>query len=1180
MAKESERIEERDEPTRIGGIDYPDEVIRALLERRLVVFAGAGVSMDAPTSLPNFDGLVREFEASTRQARAERETIDQYLGRIQFERKVEVHARVIRLLTRNEPLPNQNHTNLLKLFGSSGAVRLVTTNFDLMFEEAAETLGWKLKSYTAPAMPRARDFKGIVHLHGSIEDEMSMVLTKGDFGGAYTQPGWAATFLADLVRGSTVLFVGYSGSDILPDYLLTNIHETSDSRLVMLRNQHDEPIDQQSGIDVVKYQSSSRDDHLTLSRSLGRLGELFYLDMSQWREAIKIAAANLGPDRESDEETMRIGLRRLETTRYFVEAVNDMPWVRWLDANGYLKSLFTADPLTQSDECLACLVAHLCIRDEPAFLLSVLERHGLRMSKCLWRHLIFAICRTEIQGVSLAQWTSIILQHPVERMEGDALYALAKACHERSDTEATLLMYQFLTRPMRVGTQSGWSRLEGNVQITEDVVDQDGGSLALHYCADTFDDQSIPILKRGLEIGIWSFRRRHELLKIWDEATDDYDPWSTEFNPFDPQFADDLPNGFDLMFVITRQQIHSLVKSDGDYADELIRRLAEASSPILRRLGVDAVEIRGDSNDETKAAWLIDNVKGGDRELVSEVSRLLERVFRSLCSETQSRLVDWLMSWEEIPGRPIKNIVCAKARWLHLLASVDPSSHAVANAIEELERIDPNAMAKRLPERAFEITETGFIDHPKPFSVEDLLSQRAADWLQDLIAWRYPGEWMWSEERRGLQQIVQQACVQEFRWGNDLAMGLIDLENLSTDLWEAVLAAWHDEGCAIDDWSSVLDVLAFVLERKDLSRGVAWVLVRFAKDAGGSELYERANRLAADMWRENSDDAEGWLGSGLLYASWNSAAGQIPMYWVEVAKRLLDRSVVSDRVETELKRAVPDILDFNSQQSTVGKVTLGAWFRVLYQLDEEWAKEELVPMFVTSQDGFEAAWEGFLWTFQGTLWMPDIMMDHVEGAIANRQQINTDEGAGIPRLVSYLCCTQEPAVSHRLFQVLCTTANDAESLGNDIAGFVIGIRSLLRRMDVQHRIRLWGSWLRDHLEHRRNGIPRGLLEGEVWELLTLIPVMLPAVPEIVDVLTDFPLDGSDTNSFDMIFHRVDVNDFPREYTKLMLYLDRYDLDDWQWNHNKKHIDKLIANEAVPLDQRRRLQDLKFKHMID
>lgn len=1180
MAKESKAIEPRDEPTRIGGIDYPDEVIRALLERRLVVFAGAGVSMDAPTSLPNFDGLVCEFEASTGKRREARETIDQYLGRLKFRCKVEVHAEVIRMLTQNEPRPNRNHTNLLKLFGSSEAVRLVTTNFDLMFEEAAQSLGWKLKSHLAPALPQARDFRGIVHIHGTIEDEISLILTKRDFGRAYITPGWAAAFLSELAQEFTILFVGYSGNDILPDYLLTAISETTEYGRYVMRRQGDVSIDPQSGVEVVQYPSSSRDDHCTLARSLGRLGTLFHMDKTGWREAIKIAAANLGPDRKSYKETIRVGLRRLETTRYLAAAVNDMSWVRWLDDHGYLESIFTSGPLTPSQERLANLVARLCVRDDPDFLLSLLGRHRLQMSECLWQELIFAIHQTDTRDVSFAQWTSILLQQPIDRMEGDALYILSKTCRERNDVGALLLLYRFLTTPLRTGRQCVWSGFEGNVKITEDVIENDGGSLALHHCADMFEYQSVAVQKQGLELGIGSFSRRHELLKIWGEATDDYDPWSTEFNPFNPQVAEDQPDGFELAFIITRQQIHELVESDVVYAHDLIRQLAQAPAPILRRLGVDAVGVRRDLDEESKAAWLMENVRVGDRECVNEVSRLLERIFRGLRAETQCRLVDWLMSWEDIQGRPIEGIVDSKARWMQLLESVDPGSQAVVNAIEELESIDLNAMAKRLPERAFEITEMGLIDHPKPFSVEDLLSKRAADWLQDLVAWRYPGEWLWSEERRGLQQIVQQACVRKFDWGNELAMGLIERLNSGTDLWEAVLAAWHDESCAVDDWSSVLDALAFVIERSDLSRGIAWVLVRFAKDAEGSDLFERANRLAAEMWRNNSDDAEGWMGSGLLYASWNSAAGQVPMYWVEVAKRLIAGSVASERLKTELKSKVSDLVRPVTQQSTVGKVTIGAWFHVFYRLDEDWAKEALMPTFAASQGGFEAAWEGFLWTFQATLWIPEEMLDYVESAITHRQQINTEHGAMIARLVSYLCCTRESGMAHRLFQLLCTTANDAESLGHDVADFVIGVRSLLRRMDVRRRALLWESWLREHLARRRNGIPRGLVDGEVWELLTLIPVMLPAVPEVVDVLTDFPLDQSATNNLDMIFHRVDVDDFPREYAKLMLYLDRYQLDRWQWDYHKEHVDKLIANEAVPLDQRKRLRDLKFKHMID
>ena len=116
MAKESGRIEPRDEPTSIGGIDYPDEVICALLERRLVVFAGAGVSMDAPTSLPSFEGLIQKIEQLTRQKRSDGESHDLYLGRIADDPDMNVRGVVAHLLNEENSRPNNNHLNLLRLF--------------------------------------------------------------------------------------------------------------------------------------------------------------------------------------------------------------------------------------------------------------------------------------------------------------------------------------------------------------------------------------------------------------------------------------------------------------------------------------------------------------------------------------------------------------------------------------------------------------------------------------------------------------------------------------------------------------------------------------------------------------------------------------------------------------------------------------------------------------------------------------------------------------------------------------------------------------------------------------------------------------------------------------------------------------------------------------------------------
>ena len=1180
MADEPERIEPRDEPTRIGGIDYPDEVIRALLERRLVVFAGAGVSMACPSHLPNFDGLIKEFEHQTGRCRLDGESYDQYLGRNDIEHGVNVHGVVERRLNQGVPRPNPNHLNLLRLFGSADNVRLVTTNFDHMFEQACGPLGWSVESFVAPLLPTATDFKGIVHLHGSLEYPERMVLTDTDLGRAYLSEGWVSRFLSELVRRYTVLFVGYSSRDLMPRYLLSAIRDASAGKLYMLHPSGEQQIARQIGIHPVPYHQDSKDDHSVMVRSLGRLGTLFSQSLDEWRSSIENAVACEDQVQPADEEIVRLALRMPATTAYFVNAADCISWVQWLDVNGYLTPVFTAGAQTQSVELLGHLVARQCIRDDPAYLLSLIERHRFVMSDRLWQQMIFAIRENKTDGVSLAQWVTVLLQQPLEHMEGFALGSLANACHSQGDASAALILYEFLCAPRYIGSQYYPPGHGSHVVLTGVTIQPNGGNIAIRYCVDTLEVQDEGVRRRMIEIGVRSFERRHELLKVWGKSTDACDPWSTVYDPMNRPDDQGEPEGFDLLCLVTRQQIHSVVKSGGDYADDLVRRLVASPVPILRRLAVDAVRVREDIDSEKKAAWLMRQARVRDQELTSEISRLLEGIFPDLSGGSQDRIVEWILDSEERDKSNDDMVNKKQSLWLRTLRRSDPSSEAVVSELHNLRRRSREAYAYPSRERLVNVGKAGFIHHPQPFAVEEMLAAPAGAWVDDLLSWKPAGGWMWDDERHGLLTNVRLACVREFEWGNDLARGLIVRENTSTDLWEAILMAWRDESCAVTDWSRVLDALTFIGCRKDLSSDIARTLVRFAKEVQNVDLFEIANPLVATMWRRNSDDAEGWLSSGLLYASWISAAGQIPMYWVEVANRLLDGSVASERLATELKHEVSEILHPASQRSTVGMVTLGAWFHVFFQLDEEWAREALLPMFGDAHAGFTAAWEGFLSTFRLTLCMPNEMLDYVEAAIANRQQIDTKHGVNVARFVSYLCCTRESEQAHHLFRVLCNTATDAQSLGDDTADFIIGVRSLLRQMDVQRRTKFWNSWLREHLSRRRNGLPSGLVEGEIWELLTLIPVMLPAAREIADVLIDFPVDVSARNNFGSIFHEVDVDDFPKQYAKLMLYFDQYELEQWEWKDNMEHIDKLIANEAVPLDQRKRLQELKLKFMID
>ena len=90
---------------KIADIDFPDPLLDALRDGKLVIFAGAGVSMGKPSCLPDFVGLADRIAAGTGQTRQNvedaegAEPVDRFLGRLQLA-GADVHARAAQALSR------------------------------------------------------------------------------------------------------------------------------------------------------------------------------------------------------------------------------------------------------------------------------------------------------------------------------------------------------------------------------------------------------------------------------------------------------------------------------------------------------------------------------------------------------------------------------------------------------------------------------------------------------------------------------------------------------------------------------------------------------------------------------------------------------------------------------------------------------------------------------------------------------------------------------------------------------------------------------------------------------------------------------------------------------------------------------------------------------------------------
>lgn len=145
-------------------------------------------------------------------------------GRDQVRKKL---ATLFSSLTKDAP--TITHESLIQLATNrKNKVRLVTTNFDRLFQQVITEKKIDIPVYSAPLLPipKKSSWDGIVYLHGllpesSDESELNrLVLTSGDFGLAYLTERWASRFVTELFKNYTICFVGYSINDPILRYIM------------------------------------------------------------------------------------------------------------------------------------------------------------------------------------------------------------------------------------------------------------------------------------------------------------------------------------------------------------------------------------------------------------------------------------------------------------------------------------------------------------------------------------------------------------------------------------------------------------------------------------------------------------------------------------------------------------------------------------------------------------------------------------------------------------------------------------------------------------------------------------------------------------------------------------------------------------------------------------------------
>src|SRR6185369_2818065 len=228
------------------GLSIPDELLVARDEGRVIFFCGAGVS-HACAGLLDFFGLAEKVTSGLGVSEddpilkliTEAQNLDQrtgFSGLISADRIFgllervftvrEIETAVANALKPASDVDLSARRIMLDLARSTeGKTRLVTTNFDLLFESCNASL----PSYKPPRLPdplRHDEFEGIIHLHGHVDEGYNgasgdgFVLSSSEFGHAYLAEGWATRFIRSVLEKYIVVFVGYAADDPPVLYLL------------------------------------------------------------------------------------------------------------------------------------------------------------------------------------------------------------------------------------------------------------------------------------------------------------------------------------------------------------------------------------------------------------------------------------------------------------------------------------------------------------------------------------------------------------------------------------------------------------------------------------------------------------------------------------------------------------------------------------------------------------------------------------------------------------------------------------------------------------------------------------------------------------------------------------------------------------------------------------------------
>jgi hypothetical protein len=1140
---------------KIKTIDFPEELLKAQTEGTLVIFAGAGVSMEQPSNYPNFDGLVDGIAKWARKERLKEEPPERFLGRLDHE-NFNIHQQVVKVLSSPKSKHNTLHENLLKLFRTPDQVKIVTTNFDVHFDSASlKVFEDKMpKVFKAPALPLGNDFSGIVYLHGSVdEDPKKLVLTDQDFGRAYLTEGWATRFLLAMFSRYTVLFIGYSHDDTVMHYLSRGLPPKDiKSRFAIVRDDKNFNEWGYRGIKTLLYPVKENTDHSQLGTAISSWAEHAKRGALETEQRIKEYVTGLPPSLDDEaKDYLKWAVKDIVTLRFFVRYAKNPEWLIWGYENKILDPLFSQENLSQIDKELSSWIVNNFVIEHCDTLFLILADYKKDLNPWFVNEITHYI--TIIEPIPekhvISKWVPIQIQHTKYSesnwLDSYGWVKLLKRTLLQDALIAATQLFEFITKPkLNLKKRIPWYKDELDKEPTV--------SSELEYLAEysTLNEVwEIDIKPRLSELAIefWpitiqNLNHAYHLLKSWDEPKTTWDPISWSRAAIEHHKQNTISETVDVLINSARDCLEWALLNFPQVGQSWIEYLSAMEPLIFKRLAIHGISFTSYLIANDKIKWVLDKNILFVHGLKHEVFQLLKNAYpksdlkwKKILLDESIRKIDDLTDQEGIEKKEY-----IKFNFLYWLSLSAPDCQEVAIKLALIKKAHPNFEPREHPDldHYFYSGQTG-VGSRSPVSVEELQQKKPSEWLEYFMTFK--GNTFDGPDRGELMYSISKAIQQNFEWGSELADLLIAQNKLDSDVLGSVIRGWYDIKLSEKQWEYILTIL----DNEDVVRNhlqyIANLLqygVKNEADGIPIKLLLKADGVALKIWTCLHKVVGSEL-VALAYPELSHLGGELAMFWMySLSRSRKDEEQNRTGIFQPYRDRFEAIINGNSKAAAQGREMLASQLGFIFSVDQEWSRMNIIPLFDWNNDVNKArqVWKG--WLSWGRLTEP-LLDELIPFFQKSFQYISTEFLKERERLVEWI-------VNISLFWMDDPLSNGwiiaflQKSEEQDRKNFASQIGHHLMNMKLDTKIGLWKRWLKRYWEDRNQGIPVPMADDELKKIVEWSSELGCVFPDVAEIICNGPVPKPIQHT--SLFYRLEkkeseiIKRYPDELTRLLIHL--------------------------------------------